>query len=202
MDNDLYELYVATFSNEKGAEDALKRLEGAAKEKTFSIEEAAVLHVDEEGKLKIKETGDSGGGKGAVIGGAIGGAIGLIGGPLAIATGALGAAIGGMAAKLTDSGFPDYQLKQIGNALQPGMSAIVLVAQLLATVDLEKELATAGAVSIKHAPLNKDLLTPPQASGAGKQGFFESAAGATAINLMGEIVRDEHAASEEGKTGE
>lgn len=202
MDNDLYDLYVATFSSENGAETALKQLESAAKEKTFKIDEAAVLLMGEDEKLKIKETGDAGGGKGAAIGGVIGGAIGLIGGPVAIATGALGAAIGGMAAKLSDSGFPDYQLKQIGNSLRPGMSAIVVLVQLLGSVDLEKELSTAGAVSIKHAPLNKAILTPPQATSAAAQGFLEKAAGATAINLMGEIAHDENRNTGEGSTGE
>ena len=202
MDNDLYELYVATFSSENGADIALRQLESAAKGKAFKIDEAAVLLMDEENKLKIKETGDSSGGRGAAIGGAIGGAIGLIGGPLAIATGALGAAIGGMAAKLSDSGFPDYQLKQIGNSLRPGMSAIVVLVQLFASIDLEKELSTAEAVSIKHAPLNKALLTPPQATSAAAQGFLDKAAGATAINLMGEIVRDENRNTGEGSTGE
>ena len=101
-----------------------------------------------------------------MIGGVIGGAIGLIGGPLAIATGAVGAAIGGMAARMSDGGFPDEQLKLIGKTLRPGMSAIVALVQLLGEVDLEAHLNAAGAHSVKSAPLNKALLTPAKTPAA------------------------------------
>lgn len=39
---------------------------------------------DQKNKLHIKETGDWGGGKGAVVGGPLGGAIGLLAGPVGL----------------------------------------------------------------------------------------------------------------------
>jgi uncharacterized membrane protein len=193
MESNLYELLVATFTSEDGAQEALRQLQSLDKgDDKFKIEEAAALFVNQEEKLTIKETGDTRGGKGAAIGAVVGGAIGLIGGPLAIATGALGAAIGGGLASLSDGGFPDEQLKIIGHSLRPGMSALVVLAQMTGEVDLDAAIASFGAHSVKHAPLNKALLTPQSNAGSGRKDFFEMAAGATAVNLMGEIARDEN----------
>lgn len=199
MNGETYELVVATFPNQKGAEEALERLKEAQKTEAFKLVEAATLHKDDDNKLIIHETGDTSGGKGAVIGGVVGGAIGLIGGPLAIVTGAIGAAIGGLAAKMSDAGFPDYQLREIGGHLRPSMSALVVLVILLQQSDLENELKNAGAFSIRRAPLSKEIIQATGTGhggygsiGAGKDDFFEMAAGATAVNLMNQIVHDEN----------
>lgn len=193
MDSDLYELLVATFSSEAGAQEALRQLDEVdKKDDGFKVEEAAVLFVDQQEKLNIKETGDTRGGKGAAVGAIVGGAIGLIGGPLAIATGALGAAIGGGIASLSDGGFPDEQLKIIGRSLRPGMSALVVLINLTGAQDLDAMIAGFGAHSVKHAALNKALLVPQDSSNRVRSDFFDLAAGATAVNLMGEIARDEN----------
>lgn len=194
-----YELIVATFPSEKGADEALRMLQAAQKAEAYKLAEAAVLHKDQDNKLLIHEIGDSSGSKGAVIGGVVGGAIGLIGGPLAIVTGAIGAAVGGLAAKMSDAGFPDDQLREIGSHLRPGMSALVALVLLLEQPDLESELSKAGAFSIRRAPLSKDIILAAGSDpsgysslGAGKKDFFEMAAGATAVNLMNQIVHDEN----------
>jgi len=193
MESDLYELLVATFNGESGAQDALRQLETLdKKDEGFKIDDAAILFVDQQKKLNIKETGDTRGGKGAAIGAVVGGAIGLIGGPLAIATSALGAAIGGGVASLSDGGFPDEQLKIIGRSLRPGMSALVVLANMTGAIDLDQAIAGFGAQSVKHAPLNKALLVPQDSSSRVRSDFFDMAAGATAVNLMGEIARDEN----------
>jgi uncharacterized membrane protein len=204
MSGETFELVVATFTGEKGAEDALNLVKEAQKDQNFKLSDAAVLHREENNQLKIKETGDTSGGKGAVIGGVIGGAIGLIGGPLALVTGALGAAIGGLAAKMSDADFPDYQLEEIGRRLRPGMSALVALFVSPEPVDFESILKKAGAVTVKTAPLDKAVLsaTGPESagfvsSGSGKDNFFEKAAGATAINLMNEIAREENKPSDQ-----
>lgn len=123
------QLVVAAFQDENSANEALKALKKAHREKLIKIDNAAVLRKDQNGKLKFKETGDWGGGKGAAVGGAIGAAVGLITGPGAILTGAAGALIGGLAAKLRDSGFDDNRLRKLGEGLQPGTSAIVALVE-------------------------------------------------------------------------
>ena len=63
------QVIVAAYQEEDAADQALKSLKEAKKDKLIGIENAAVIKKDEDGKLHIKETADLGGGKGAVAGG-------------------------------------------------------------------------------------------------------------------------------------
>ena len=138
------QVIVAAFQNEEGAEDAFKKLKDAKKEHVIDIDNAAILRRDEDGKLHVKEVRDMSGGKGAAIGGVAGAVAGLLAGPVVLAAGA-GALIGGLAAKLRDSGFRDERLKQLGEALTPGTSALVAVIEHTWVRDVEKLLADYGA---------------------------------------------------------
>ncbi|MBE2220506.1 MAG: DUF1269 domain-containing protein [Anaerolineae bacterium] len=144
MSNVPTELIVAAFQDENGAEAAYKELKQAKKEHLIKIQDAAVIRRDQKNKLHIKDVHDMGGGKGAGIGAVVGGAIGLLAGPVVL-VGAAGALIGGLAAKMKDGGFPDSRLKQIGEGLLPGTSAIVAVIEHTWVADLEDALAEAGA---------------------------------------------------------
>ena len=115
---------VAAFKDEKAADQALLDLKTAKWAGLIGIQNAAVLRRDQKNKLHIKETGDWGGGKGAAAGAVLGGFVGLLAGPVGW-LGITGAVIGGLAAKLRDSGFSDERLQTLGEALQPGTSAIV-----------------------------------------------------------------------------
>ncbi len=115
------QIVVAAFNDESTADQAMQALKAASKEQDF-------VRRDENNKIHIKETGDIGGGKGAVLGGIAGGIVGLIAGPLAIVTSAIGGAlVGGLVAKFWDTGIKNETLQSLGNALQPGTSAIVAV---------------------------------------------------------------------------
>ena len=72
------QLLVAAFKGEGDAEEVLKGLKAAKKERVIGIQNAAVLRRDQKGKLHIKETGDWGGGKGAAAGAAVGVAVGIL----------------------------------------------------------------------------------------------------------------------------
>jgi uncharacterized membrane protein len=159
------QIIIAAFQDEDEADQALKTLKEAKKEKLISIDNAAVIRKDEEGKLHIKETADMGGGKGAGIGTLVGGAIGLIGGPVGVvAGGALGAVVGGLTAKLYDGGFKDDRLRQIGTSLQPGTSAIIAVIEHRWVAELERELAEEGA-DVTTAVLAADIAEQLQKGG-------------------------------------
>jgi len=135
---------VAAFKDEKAADEALAELREAKWAGLIGIREAAVIRRDEKNKLHIKEPKDWGGGKGAVVGGLVGGFIGLLAGPVGL-IGITGAVVGGLAAKLRDSGIPDERLKQIGDALPPGSSALIAVIEHRWVNDLENQLSEAGA---------------------------------------------------------
>lgn len=172
------QIIVAAFQEEDAADQALKALKEAKREKLISIDNAAVIKKDDDGKLHIKETADMGGGKGAGVGALVGGAIGLLAGPLGVAAGgALGAAVGGMTAKLYDGGFKDDRLRQIGTSLEPGTSAIIAVIEHRWVAELERELAEEGA-DVTTAALAADIAEQLQKGGevsytavSGEEGF-------------------------------
>lgn len=139
------DLIVAAFADEDGASQALKELKEAKKERLISIKDAAVIQRGADNKLRIRETGDMSGGRGAVIGGIVGAAIGLVAPPAILVTSGIGAAVGGLAARLRDSGFPDDRLRELGEALQPGTSALVAVIELTWVAEVERELERLGA---------------------------------------------------------
>jgi uncharacterized membrane protein len=145
------QLIVAAFQDERGADRALKQLKGAKKEHLISIENAAVIRKDAQGKLHISETGDMRGGKGAAFGGVTGAALGILTGGTTLAIAGVSALIGGLAAKLRDSGFKDERLRKLGASLRPGSSAIVAVIDHIWVADLERELRNAGADVLTEA---------------------------------------------------
>jgi len=146
------QVIVAAFKDEETADETLKTLKEAKKERLIGIQDAAVIRRDEDNKLHIKETADMGGGKGAAVGGILGGVIGLIGGPAGVVLGgAAGAAVGGFTAKLFDAGIPDERLEEIGSALKPGTSAIIAIIEHKWVAEVEQELAEAGADVLTEA---------------------------------------------------
>jgi uncharacterized membrane protein len=145
------QVVVAGFNREDGGSQALGRLKAMAKEKGLvGIANAAVLSRDQSGELHVQETHDMRTGKGAAIGGTVGAVAGLLVGPVGWA--ALGgAAIGGLAAKLRDSGFPDERLREIGQALTPGTSALIAVVEHQWVAEAEKQLTEQGADVLTEA---------------------------------------------------
>lgn len=138
------QVIVAAFPSEQGAKEALHELDDAKKRGLIGIKDAAVLSKDEQQKLRISESADKGFGRGAMVGGVAGAAVGILAGPIGWA--ALGgAAIGGLAAKLRDGGFPDDRLRQIGEGLHPGSSALVAVIEHVWLEDVERMLEQKGA---------------------------------------------------------
>lgn len=139
------QVVVAAFQDPKGADEALKMLKEAKKERLIGIQDAAVISKDAKGKLHIKETADMGGGKGATIGGVAGGVIGAIAGAALAGPVLVGALVGGLAAKLKDSGFDNDRLRTVGESLPAGSSAIIAVIEHRWVEEVAKELAEAGA---------------------------------------------------------
>lgn len=150
------ELVVAAFADEQGAARALEQLKQAKMEGLIGIRDAAVLTRDTSNTLRIKETGDMSGRKGAGVGAIVGGAIGLLFPPAVLGSAAIGAAIGGLSAKLHDAGFPDDELKGIGSRLKPGTSAIVAVIEHTWVEEVERELAAQGAQMVRQA-IHEDI---------------------------------------------
>jgi uncharacterized membrane protein len=139
------QVIIAAFQDDKAAKEALVALKEAKKAGLIKIENAAVLSKDEKGKLRIKETQDMGGGKGAAVGGVGGAVIGLIAGTALAVPAAVGALVGGLTAKLRDTGFSNKRLETIGEGLKPGSSAIIAVVEHTWVEKVEAALAETQA---------------------------------------------------------
>jgi uncharacterized membrane protein len=118
---------VMAFTSETAADDALKAMKEAKKQKQLYFEDAAVIRQDSEGKVHYHETGDMHMGKGAGTGALVGGILGILGGPAGVALGASAGAAIGAAAAHGDAGFRDESLKTVGVALKPGTSAVTAI---------------------------------------------------------------------------
>jgi len=145
MTNSPFRFIAASFAGGDTAENELKFLSEGDRPKLIDLKDAAVIRKDENGKIHMSETADTSGKKGAIIGGALGGVIGLLAGPGALIVGAAGAAaVGGLAAHLHDAGINNKALKEFGDTLQPGSSALILVLGEEWVDSISKDLATAG----------------------------------------------------------
>jgi uncharacterized membrane protein len=186
------QVVVAAFKEIDAADNALFELKQAKWAGLIGIQNAAVLRMNHKGKLKIRETGDWGGGKGAAAGAVIGGTIGLLTGPIGW-LGLTGAVIGGLAAKLRDSGFSDERLKQLGEALQPGTSAIVAVIEHKWVKEMAKQMAEAGA-DVMTEEIGADIAAQLE---AGREVAYTALAGEDAV-AAGRVVAGEDAVAKSG----
>jgi uncharacterized membrane protein len=159
---------VAAFPTEDGASQALQELRGIDKD-LIGIPQAAVIVRDKDGKLQIKESHHLG--KGAVVGGLAGAVVGIIAGPVGwLAVG--GAAVGALANRLRDTGFPDARLREIGEALTPGTSALVAIVEHRWVEQVEDRLRAEGAryaTEAVKAEVAAQLDEAAKASAPGRQ---------------------------------
>jgi uncharacterized membrane protein len=116
-------LVAIAYPDRATAEKVRQELIQATKEHLVRLEDAVVVDVDEDGKVKLHQA-TSTAGVGALGGAAWGGLIGLL--FLAPLFGmAIGAASGALAGKLTDTGVNDNFMKEFGAKLQPGNAALI-----------------------------------------------------------------------------
>ena len=122
------ELIILAFDYGHTADEALQAVKLLTRKETIAVVDAAVLFKDHEGKVVVSETQDADAKQGALFGAVAGGLIGIAGGLASALLGSLaGAGIGGLVAHGLDMGFPDEELRDVQETLQPGGSALVVV---------------------------------------------------------------------------
>ncbi|HEX6326224.1 MAG TPA: DUF1269 domain-containing protein [Jiangellaceae bacterium] len=144
------QVFVAAFGDEDQAGAALKDFQAMHREGSIDLIDAAVVVRKADGKVHFEETADASGKTGAKRGAIAGGLVGLIFPPSILASAAIGAGAGGIWGKLRDKGFPDSDLKAIGERLEPGTSAIVAVAEDRVIERLQQGIAGYRALA-RHA---------------------------------------------------
>jgi uncharacterized membrane protein len=123
------QIFVASYDNEYGAKQSLHDFQTMHRQGSIDLIDAAVIVRGSDGKVKFEETADPSGKKWAKRGAIAGGLVGLIFPPSIIATAIVGGGAGGIWGKVRDKGFKDEDLKEIGESLEPGSSAIIAVAE-------------------------------------------------------------------------
>jgi uncharacterized membrane protein len=142
------ELVVLAFGGQDDAERMRGRLEELQKQRLIRLEDAAVVTRDMQGKVKVKQATNLAG-AGALGGGFWGMLIGLL--FLAPWLGlAVGAVTGALVGKFTDIGVDDKFIREVGETIHPGNSAIfLLVAEVTPDRVLEELQDFRGAKVIK-----------------------------------------------------
>lgn len=135
------QVVLAKFDDEEAANAAMDDLKLARKAAKLDFDDSAVIMVDADGTLHIKDAADVSTGKGAGRGALFGGVIGLLAGPAGAVLGAsAGAVVGGMLNR-GDEGFRNERLETLGKKLAPGSSAIVAVVPDVWIPQFEQELS-------------------------------------------------------------
>jgi uncharacterized membrane protein len=123
------EVFVAAFGSEEEAGAALKDFKAMDREGSIELIDAAAIVHGADGKVRFEETADPSGKRWAKRGAIAGGLVGLIFPPSIIAGAAVGGAGGGIWGKVRDKGIKDEDLRQIGESIPEGSSAIIAVAE-------------------------------------------------------------------------
>jgi uncharacterized membrane protein len=118
-------LIVVTFDNPDEAGKVLKTLHSAERGDYLSLDDAAVVVRDQEGKVHVKNETERGVKIGAVGGGLLGLLVAGIFFPIAgLVIGAVGGALVG---KAFDTGIDKKFVKEVSEKLQPGTSALFVI---------------------------------------------------------------------------
>jgi uncharacterized membrane protein len=141
MSDNPIEIFIATFGNETEAKETLADFKWMDSEGSIELIDAAVIVRGADGKVRFEETADPSGKKWAKRGAIAGGVVGLIFPPSIIVSAAVGGGAGGLWGKIRDKGFKDEDLKEIGNSLPPGSSAIIAVAEDKMVEQLERSIS-------------------------------------------------------------
>lgn len=119
-----------SFDKTTRAEEVLLALVHLQREGEIALSDAVVVWKDDNEKVHIHQTIDQTPVQGAVTGSFWGMLAGLLfATPVFLAAAAVGAGGGALLAKLIDLGLDDRWVKEVGNWLDPGTSALLLLVQ-------------------------------------------------------------------------
>jgi uncharacterized membrane protein len=122
----VYDILAFVFDGQDTAQQTLDDIKDSGALDGFEIAAQCIVKQDDKGKVHIHEPGK--GGVGATVGAVAGGLLGLIGGPTGVlAMSAAGAAVGGTAGHYWGRIVPASDLKELGAALTPNTSAMLLL---------------------------------------------------------------------------
>jgi uncharacterized membrane protein len=158
------ELVVFAFDNESGAAQMRDKLVDLQKLHLITLEDAAVVVRGQDGKAKVKQAVS------LVGAGALGGAFwGMLIGLLFWAPWlglAIGAASGALGGALSDVGVDDKFIKEVGNTIEPGHSALFLLVRDVTPDKVLEEVKQFNPTVLRTSLSNEDEAKLKAAFGA------------------------------------
>jgi uncharacterized membrane protein len=122
----VYDILAFVFPGKDAASQNLKEIKSDGILDGYKIKVQAVVEQDENGKVHIHEPGH--GVWGTALGAGGGGLLGLIGGPAGLLAWTVGGAVlGGLAGKYAGRPIAKGDLQELGSAMTPNSSALLLV---------------------------------------------------------------------------
>jgi len=159
-------LIALAYPNREEAEAAAADLESLADEREVKLRDSAIVVKDAGGRIELHQTEELSVGEGLVAGGTVGFLLGLaVGGPI-------GAAVVGMVAGsgygVVDTGIRNKRLRSLGEKLEPGQAALVLLVAKADWTKLRTSLASHHG-EVLLAELSDEALVAlgPDAAGSG-----------------------------------
>src|SRR5947209_14849442 len=167
MSHTEFDVVIAAYLIPDLAQKEFDTLVKLVEDEHVEVEGVALVTVDADGTVAVKETGDHLGRKGLQIGGGVGLAVGLFAPPLLAAT-VVGGVVGKFARHRVESGLED----KMGAALPPGSAGIVAIYDRAKTDTVNTTLASAVRKSVAQvdgggAKHLKGALAEAQAGMAG-----------------------------------
>jgi uncharacterized membrane protein len=145
-----------SFDRMTRAQEYLLAMRGLREDGALDLKDAVVVSKDQDGSVKVTETMDPTPGRAALSGALWTGLLGLvIGGPVGWIAGiGIGAGTGAVVAKVVDLGIPDEWVAWFKDAVRPGTSTIVILAEHVHVRALADEAARFAGAELLYTSMS------------------------------------------------
>jgi len=149
-----------SFESTLRAQEYLLAMKGLREQGALDLKDAVVVRKDANGSVRVTETMDLTPGRAAFSGAMWTGLLGLIiGGPVGWIAGiGLGAGTGAVVAKVVDLGIPDEWVAWYKDAVRPGTSTIVILAEHVHVRALAEEASRFAGAELLYTSMSDSAL--------------------------------------------
>jgi uncharacterized membrane protein len=149
-----------SFDRAARAQEYLLAMGGLREQGSLALKDAVVVNKAADGSVRVVETIDPSPGRTAFSGAIWTGLIGLmVGGPVGwIAGMGIGAGAGAVAAKVIDIGIPDEWVTWFKDAVRPGTSTVVILAEHVQVRALADEASRFAGAELLYTSMNDSAL--------------------------------------------
>ena len=190
MDSAIYDIVALCFDGQKTAKQAFKEAKKSGLLDGYAIVVQAIVEKNKKGKVSVKQAGK--GGVGATVGAVGGGLLSLIGGPAGLLAWTVGGAVvGGIAGKHLGQPIAKGDLKELGEALTPDSSAVLLLLEDVYT-EAAVDSMSGYTANVVRLTLGNELSGEVAQFVAGAvtddEGNVIAGVGAAAVNAEGDLI--------------